>query len=576
MYKKDNAIGSTSVNAGLKVDAEHVGGRRFQMKCRVDGKLIHSDTLDPHDAQARARLGRALDAKVKQTLGTGVVTIEDVERTLLDVAERVSAEDKTHLDNDRGGRAGRAIESVADPDRLARLFIRSKCQSPAGPILRSYQGRWYLWDGVSYVEVPEGELDAKLVLRIKAEFDKYSIKSKKAAQKVTKSLLANVRLALTSKLLVPGNRDMPWWIGGGPWPEGEVLAARNGLFHLPSLAEGVQNHAPPSPRFFSTFALDYDILANPEPPVAWLGFLSQLWPADPDCIATLQEFMGYCLTNDTSQQKILLVVGPPRSGKGTIARVMTGLVGAPRNVAGPTAASLKTNFGLQDLVGKPLAIIADAQLKKHDDGLVERLKMISGEDMITVDKKYVDPVTVKLPTRLVIMSNDLPRFKDTSGALANRMIILPLSVSFLAREDPSLGTRLLAERPGILAWAIAGWKRLNERGRFVQPVSAQTLLEELTDLSSPIGHFVRESCRVGSASLRTPRKELYDTYLKWCVGKGYDYPLSSSTFGVELRAVVPGLGESHPVKGGKRVWCYTGVSLKKRTRPAVQAVQAGL
>jgi putative DNA primase/helicase len=334
------------------------------------------------------------------------------------------------------------------------------------------------------------------------------------------------------------------------------------LFHLPSLAAGVESHVPPTPRFFSTFALDYEIQADPEQPVAWLGFLNELWPDDPECIATLQEFMGYSLTPDTSHQKILLTIGPPRSGKGTIAKVMTGLVGE-RNVSGPTASSLKTNFGLQDLVGKLLAIIADAQLKRHDDGLVERLKMISGEDRIMIDRKYADPFSAKLPTRLVIMSNDLPRFKDASGALANRMLILRLTKSFLGREDRTLGARLLRERPGILSWAVAGWKRLNDRGRFVQPASGQPLLDELQDLGSQVGQFVRESCQCDNRSATTPRNKLYNAYQKWCVGKGHDYPLAANTFGVELRSVVAGLGDAHPVIEGKQVRCYTGISLRE-------------
>ena len=337
MSKKDDYPGSTGVNAGLEINVERLGGRKSQMKCRFSGKLIHSDLLDPHDANARARLGRALVFKVCKVYGEGVLTIEHVERCLLDAAERAAEEHKAHLDAARGGGSGRPIESVADPDRLARLFIRSNCQSPAGPTLRSYQGRWYRWNGVCFVEVPEGELDAELTSRLKAEFNRVSIKKEKPAQKVTKSLLANVRLALTSKLLVPASRGMPCWIGDGPWPVSEVLPARNGLFHLhPPLADGVENHVPPTPLFFSTFALDYEILANPEPPVAWLRFLRQLWPDAQDCIDTLQEFMGYSLTPDTSQQKILLAIGPTRSGKGTIARViMTELprVGA-RNVAG--------------------------------------------------------------------------------------------------------------------------------------------------------------------------------------------------------------------------------------------------
>ena len=35
----------------------------------------------------------------------------------------------------------------------------------------------------------------------------------------------------------------------------------------------------------------------------------------------LQDWMGYTLTPDTSLQKILLCLGPPRSGKGTVYRI---------------------------------------------------------------------------------------------------------------------------------------------------------------------------------------------------------------------------------------------------------------
>ena len=53
-------------------------------------------------------------------------------------------------------------------------------------------------------------------------------------------------------------------------------------------------------------------------------------------IETLQIF-GLCLTGDTSHQKAFLIVGPKRSGKGTIARVLNRLVGAANTVT-PTLA----------------------------------------------------------------------------------------------------------------------------------------------------------------------------------------------------------------------------------------------
>src|SRR5262249_45815776 len=135
----------------------------------------------------------------------------------------------------------------------------------------------------------------------------------------------------------------------------------------------------------------------------WERFLGELWPGDDNAIASLQEVFGYLLAGDTSQQKAFMIVGPKRAGKGTIGRVLTGLLG-PHNVAAPTLASLATNFGLSPLIGKPLAVISDARLSTRADSkiVVERLLSISGEDSLTVDRKYKDPWTGRLPTRFVI------------------------------------------------------------------------------------------------------------------------------------------------------------------------------
>ena len=121
--------------------------------------------------------------------------------------------------------------------------------------------------------------------------------------------------------------------------------------------------------------------------------------------------MGYVLGDDTRQQKIFLLIGPKRSGKGTIGRVLSGLVGT-HNVAAPTLASLSTNFGLSPLIGKPLALISDARLSGYSDNsiVVERLLTLSGEDSLTIDRKYREPWTGRLPARLVLMTNELPRW----------------------------------------------------------------------------------------------------------------------------------------------------------------------
>ena len=114
----------------------------------------------------------------------------------------------------------------------------------------------------------------------------------------------------------------------------------------------------------------------------------------------LQEIFGLCLTGDTSHQKAFLIVGPKRSGKGTIARVLTQLIGSDNTVA-PTLARLGTNFGLQPLIGKRLAIISDARLGGRADqqAIAERLLSITGEDAITTDRKNIAAWTGRLQVR---------------------------------------------------------------------------------------------------------------------------------------------------------------------------------
>jgi putative DNA primase/helicase len=253
-----------------------------------------------------------------------------------------------------------------------------------------------------------------------------------------------------------------------------------------------------------------------------------------------------------TQQKMYLLVGPKRSGKGTIARVLTGLLGV-HNTAAPTLASLTQNFGLQPLVGKPLAVISDARLGTRADSMVavERLLSISGEDTLTIDRKYRDPWTGRLPTRFVILTNELPCFTDSSGALASRFVMSILRTSFYGRENPKLTAELLEESPGVFNWALEGLDRLRDRGYFVMPASAREAQRRLEDLASPIGAFVRDLCEVGQA-FEVEKDVLWDAWKSWCVDEGRDRPGTKAVFARDLNATVPGLTSVRPRDGDER------------------------
>ena len=91
----------------------------------------------------------------------------------------------------------------------------------------------------------------------------------------------------------------------------------------------------------------------------------------------------------------------------------------------------------------------------------------------------------------MILTNELPRFADASGALASRFVILTTKSTFYGKEELDLKEKLRSELPGILNWALAGLTRLRERGRFVIPQSSLDALQQMEDLASPVAAFVR-------------------------------------------------------------------------------------
>lgn len=170
----------------------------------------------------------------------------------------------------------------------------------------------------------------------------------------------------------------------------------------------------------------------------------------------------------------------------------------------------------------------------------------------------LEPVTTTLSSRLMILTNELPRLGDSSGALAGRMILLRLTRDWSGREDRALTDRLLTELPGILLWSIEGWRRLSEQGWFTQPGSGQDMLDAFGDLTSPVSEFLRDRCEVSSAA-EVVVADLYEEWKRWCEEKGRKEPGTIQVFGRDLGATVPTLKRVQLRDGEQRVWAYRGV-----------------
>ena len=113
---------------------------------------------------------------------------------------------------------------------------------------------------------------------------------------------------------------------------------------------------------------------------------------------------------------------------------------------------------------------------------------------------------------------------------------------------------------GILLWALQGWLRLRQRGRFAQPGSVDEAVRDLEDLASPVGAFVRDQWIVG-AGRAIEAKRLYEAWKKFCEEMGRDYPGTIQTFGRDLRAVVPDIDTQQVRTKEGRTRLYHGIDL---------------
>jgi P4 family phage/plasmid primase-like protien len=431
------------------------------------------------------------------------------------------------------------------------------------PRLLNHHEEFLDWDGAAYVGLTEATMRAEAWTFLES----CRVRDKEGELRPFLPNPGTVSAALDALRAVshlpPSREEPPLWLDGraGPNPL-DLLPTRSGLLHLPT-----GDLLPATPELFTRNALDFSHDPAAPEPRRWLGFLQEVWPGEDeaDCIAALQEFMGYLLTPDTSLQKALLIPGPKRSGKGTIGRIMGKLVGEANTVAPSLNTFGRSDFGLEPLLAKQLAIVSDMRLSSRTDeaAVAENLLRITGEDRVSINRKYRQAVEVTLRARFVVMTNEVPRFADRSGALVSRFIVLPMRQSFFGREDTGLTAALMAELPGILNWAVEGWRRVRATGRITQPQAGGEVALQMGDLSSPIPAFVREWCEVGGDHW-VAKERLFAAFREWHRDRmGQDYVGSANIFARDLYSAMDGqVRDYKPRDGGVRVLAFGGVSLR--------------
>ena len=166
-----------------------------------------------------------------------------------------------------------------------------------------------------------------------------------------------------------------------------------------------------------------------------------------------------------------------------------------------------------------------------------------------------------MPTRFVLLSNELPAFEDASATIASRFIVLMFRRSFYGRENPRLTDELLEEAPAIFNWALEGLDRLAARGHFVQPAASKSAIRHLEDLASPVSAFLRDRCVV-HLDATVPKDDIWTAWKEWSEDAGVKRGTKDVLIR-DLRAIAPNITSTRPTVDGKRVYMLTCLRLQQ-------------
>ena len=284
--------------------------------------------------------------------------------------------------------------------------------------------------------------------------------------------------------------------------------------------------------------------------------------------AQLQEIFGYCLVPACNYHSFFFWRGEGGTGKSTVFRVLEMLVGES-NVVSVRPENWDQEYHRASLVGKSVYVCPEATGKTFQH--MDVIKAIVSGDPISVRQPYKPMFTYRPSGRLILSSNFNAATGDTTGGFGRRFyqmnfdqVIPEAERRYDDYEEKMFGPELA----GIFAWAIRGFRRLHERGRFEHTAASREATAELLRHRDSVRSFLRDAAWVRVMDLGDPKarevwtsyQDLHGHYLDWCEACGVNpYYDDAGAFSREAQRKVPELRERKKRIGMDRVMHFQGV-----------------
>jgi putative DNA primase/helicase len=454
-----------------------------------------------------------------------------------------------------------ALLQDSDVDTIATAYMDEHCYQDDTIILHHSQGGWFAYGTGGWAPTPQDDstLNAvgKFMRRRKAAKSTHgggvTVEGLKPTTSRVQSVVANLRFELSV------DAGLPSWLDGRTTPDPHrILCFANGMLPVAAYLRGDDTLEPHTPDLFTATRLPFEYDRTAACPT-WMEWLEQTLGDDPAKTALIQEWFGYNLIPDNSQQKMLMMIGLPGSGKGTAVSVLENLLGD--NATSSSMRQLGRQFGMSNLPGKLAMILPDAIAPRQNrEEVLQMLLSVVGDDTVPIEEKYKTPGAQRLHCRVTIACNNMPELPSENEAMRRRLMFIRFDQSFTANPDTTLKARLRDEMSGIMSWALEGLARLLNNGAFTETAGQHEEERLFRNVTNPLGEFM-ERWVVRDPNGRVTQTALYEAYKAYAESRGIR-PKSASWLFDRLQSLHQILRRETVLEGGQHVEYVTGIDLR--------------
>jgi putative DNA primase/helicase len=246
----------------------------------------------------------------------------------------------------------------------------------------------------------------------------------------------------------------------------------------------------------------------------WRSFLHDVTGGDQNLQDYLQRMVGYALTGSTREHALFFLYGTGANGKSVFVNTLADILGDyATNAPMDTFMETRTDRHPTDMAGlRGARFVAAIETEQGRRWAESKVKNLTGGDKIAARFMRQDFFEFFPQFKLFVAGNHKPAIRNIDEAMKRRLHLIPFTITVPPeKRDKHLQQKLLAERDGILAWALEGclaWQRL---GRLDPPQQVLDATDEYFEEEDAIGEFLDEDCQQSAVA----REAISAIYQRW-------------------------------------------------------------